>query len=217
MGKRSEPRKPVQVQVRIFGTDDKGRVFSECVATVDVSRSGAKLAGVKAAVKVDEIIGLSYGRNKVHFRVKWTGKLGTPSEGQIGLLNLSPERPLWDFPLPVSISDNFQAQTLGERRRWVRVKCEVPVELQPDGSTKMYGRASDLGAGGCFVEMPIPLARDAKFGIALWIGENKLRLKGEVASCAPGFGIGVRFVEVSPQDREFLERHIPSLALHAQP
>jgi hypothetical protein len=75
----------------------------------------------------------------------------------------------------------------------------------------MYGKASDLSAGGCFVEMPIPLHQNAKFDIALWISSTKLRLHAEVASSAPGFGIGVRFVSVSAQDREFLEQHVQSL------
>ncbi|MGA7925855.1 MAG: PilZ domain-containing protein, partial [Candidatus Sulfotelmatobacter sp.] len=73
-------------------------------------------------------------------------------------------------------------------------------------------RASDLSVGGCFVEIPIPLKVNTSLEIALWLGETKLRLKGEVASTAPGFGIGVRFVNTSQQDQELLERHITSIA-----
>ena len=76
----------------------------------------------------------------------------------------------------------------------------------------MWGKASDLSVGGCFVEMPIPLNQDARFEIALWLGETKLRIRGEVASCAPGFGIGVRFVGVSGEDSELLRRHIEAVA-----
>jgi PilZ domain-containing protein len=212
MGKRSEPRKLVQVPVRIFGTDQQGRIFSETVTTLDVSRSGAKLKGVKAQLKVDEIIGLSCGLNRVHFRVKWVGQPGTGAEGQIGLLNLTPERPLWDFHLPLGLMDTFRPETRGERRQNPRVKCDVPVEIRPEGEANMWGKASDIGLGGCFVEMPIPLKPDTKFEIALWIGETKLRLKGEVASTAPGFGIGVRFVNVAAGEREFLGKHIDALA-----
>jgi hypothetical protein len=212
MGKRCEPRKVVQVPVRIFGTDQKGRIFSESVTTLDVSRSGAKLSGVKAQVKVDEIIGLSCGQNKVHFRVKWAGQPGTPIEGQIGLINLSPERPLWDFHLPLGVMDTFRPEVRGERRKTPRVKCDVPVELRPEGEANMWGKASDISVGGCFVEMPIPLKPDTKFEIALWIGETKLRLRGEVASTAPGFGIGVRFVNVGAGEREILEKHVDALA-----
>jgi hypothetical protein len=102
VGKRHEPRQPVEVPVRIFGTDSSGRTFSDKVSTVDVSQGGAKLSGVGVQLKVDEIVGVAYGSNKVHFKVKWACAPGTPSEGRIGFLNLSPEKPLWDFPLPFS-------------------------------------------------------------------------------------------------------------------
>ena len=46
MGKRREPRKAIEVQVRIFGTDSDGKIFSENVRTLDVSHSGVLLGGV---------------------------------------------------------------------------------------------------------------------------------------------------------------------------
>lgn len=212
MGKRCEPRKQMQVPVRIFGTDQQGHIFSENVKTVDVSRSGVKLAGVRAQIKVDEVVGLTYGPNKVHFRVKWVGQPGTATQGQAGLLNLTPERPLWDFSLPAGIMDNFRQEFRSERRRYPRVKCDLPVELKPEAGPNMWGRASDLSVGGCFVEMPIPLDHDARFEIALWLGETKVHLKGEVASCAPGFRIGVRFVGVTTQDAELLRKFVEATA-----
>jgi hypothetical protein len=65
-----------------------------------VSNQGIRLDGVRARLNGDEIVGLTYGNNKVHFRVKWVGTPGTSAEGAVGLVNLTPERPLWDFPLP---------------------------------------------------------------------------------------------------------------------
>jgi len=83
--------------VRIFGTDSSGKVFSDKAVTVNVSRNGAELSGVHPTLNLDEIIGLSYGANRVHFRVKWVGEPGTAKEGHVGLLNTSPEKPLWTF------------------------------------------------------------------------------------------------------------------------
>jgi len=211
MGKRREPRQPVEVPVRIFGTDREGKIFSENVTTVDASQNGARLAGVKAQLQLDEIIGVTYGRNKVHFRVKWAGGPGTAAEGQIGVLNLSPDKPFWDFPLPHGVLDNFQSTAANDRRKSERVKCSISVELHSAGQV-IWGKASDLSQGGCFVEMPIPLKPESKFEIVLWLGGTKLRLQGVVASASPGFGIGVRFSSVSPQDQEFLQQHIQSLA-----
>ncbi len=211
MGKRREPRKAVEVPVRIFGTDAHGKIFSENVTALDVSQSGARLGGVRSQIKVDEIVGLTCGKSKVHFRMKWAATAGSPSEGQIGLLNLSPEKPFWGFPLPHGIAaDNFRSAV--ERRRSPRMKCSISVELHRDGQPVIWGKASDLSVGGCFVEMPIPLPVETGFAMALWLGETKLRLHGQVASTSPGFGIGVRFTGVSPETQEFLRRHMEGIA-----
>jgi hypothetical protein len=63
MGKRREPRKPVEEQVRISAPTLRGKYFSETVSTADVSQNGAKLCGVRARLNLDEIIGVSYGKN----------------------------------------------------------------------------------------------------------------------------------------------------------
>src|SRR6266567_6984043 len=110
MGQRREPRKLIGVPVRIFGTDLAGKIFSENVTTVDISQNGAKLRGVLDRVRVEEIIGATYGKNKVHFREKWSGEPGSPKEGEIGLLNLTPDKPFWDFPLPSAARDDLALQ-----------------------------------------------------------------------------------------------------------
>ncbi len=211
MGKRREARKPLALPVRIFGTDRGGRMFSENVTTAELSQNGAKLTGVRAALKVDEIIGLTYGKIKVHFKVKWVGEPGSPREGEVGLLNLTPEKPLWDFPLPSGAMDDFRFAGK-DRRQSARVKCSISAELHPVGQPVIWGKVSDLSLGGCFVEMPIPLPVNTKFEVALWLGETKLRLKGEVASSSPGFGIGVRFTNISPESQESLRRHMQIIA-----
>jgi hypothetical protein len=92
MGQRREPRKQIQVPVRIFGTDAQGRTFSENVFTIDVSRQGAKLSGVQAEIKVGELIGLTYAQNRSRFSVKWIGRAGTPQQGEMGYYKTRPRR-----------------------------------------------------------------------------------------------------------------------------
>lgn len=75
--------------VRIFGSDVDGKIFSEKVTTTTVSNQGVRLDGVRARLNVDEIVGLTYGNNKVHRRVKWAGTPGTSAEGAVGLVNLT--------------------------------------------------------------------------------------------------------------------------------
>jgi hypothetical protein len=211
LGKRREPRKTVEVPVRIFGTDSDGKIFSENVHTLDVSHGGVLLAGVRAKLNIDEIIGLTYRAHKVHFRVKRLGSQGLPTGTCVGLVNLTPERPLWDFPLPEAAMDNFRPESLGDRRKSPRVRCHVSVELRAAGEPTMWGKASDLSIGGCFVEMLIPLKEGCNFEISLWLAETKVKLQASVASTAPGFGIGVRFVDVPPQDKTLLSSFLQTV------
>src|ERR1700686_4414640 len=59
MGRRCQPRKRAEVQVRIFGTDSDSHVFSEKVCTANISRNGATVAGVRPELGLDDIVGLT--------------------------------------------------------------------------------------------------------------------------------------------------------------
>jgi hypothetical protein len=209
MGKRREPRKEIKVPVRIFGTDSAGQIFSEKVSTVNISRSGAEVEGVKAQLNAEEIIGLTYGQTKAHFRIKWIGPAGTPVAGHLGLLNLTPEKALWDFPLPAGVNPD-EWRSSRDRRAHPRYKYGASVELHPGGDVvPIRARTMDLSLGGCFVEMSNPLKQGTQTRIALWAGDTKLWADARVITSTPGFGIGVQFTKISPEDekrlKEFLE------------
>lgn len=212
MGKRREPRKEIKVPVRIFGTDRGGQIFSEKVFTVNVSREGVELSGVQAQPKVDEIVGLTYGSIKAHFRVKWVGQGGGAKAGHLGLLNLAPEKSLWDFPLPPPSFDTL-VRDARDRRLSPRWKCMNSVEVYPTGETApIRSRTSDLSLGGCFLEMPNPLPKGTQIRIALWVKEYKLWANGEVVTSTPGFGIGIKFTEITEPDRYQLRKYLDSMS-----
>jgi hypothetical protein len=215
MGKRREPRIEIKVPVRIFGTDSSGQIFSEKVTTVNVSKQGIELSGLKAKPGLDEIVGVTYGTTKIHFRVKWVGQVGTPNGDHIGLLNITPEKPIWDFPLPAPQADDYRPSQ--DRRKHPRLRCSTSVELHPEGAALIWGKAADLSIGGCFVEMSIPLKQDQKLKIGLWIQEVKLWVDGIVTSSTPGFGIGVKFTEISENDSKRLQQHLKSISLGGRP
>jgi len=211
MGKRREPRKEISVPVRIFGTDSGGQIFSEKVNTVNVSRHGAELSGVKALLKAEEIVGLTYGLNKGHFRVQWVGPPATPKAGHVGLLNLSPEKVLWDFPLPLATLD-ATVREAQDRRRHPRIKSNNSVEIYPSGqNTPIRARTADLSMGGCFIEMSTPLSVGTAVRLGLWVGETKLWINGKVVSLAPGFGNGVTFLQVGEMEQAELKKFLSSL------
>jgi len=215
MGRRREPRKEMQTPVRIFGTNSSGQVFSEKAVTVNISQLGAELSGVQAKLNLDEIIGLSYGKNRVYFRVKWVGEPGTPKAGHVGLVNISPEKPLWDFPLPAPTPDNHQPRVV-EQRKHSRFKCHNSVELHTQGGASFWATIADLSVGGCYVEMAIPLPPGTKLKVGIWIGETKCRADGEVVYSTAGLGTGVMFNRISEPDLECIRQFLGTFAPFAK-
>jgi hypothetical protein len=211
MGKRREPRKEIKVPVRIFGTDSSGQIFSEKAFTLNVSKQGVELSGVQAQPNLDEIVGVTYGVTKAHFRVKWVGQRGSAQEGRMGLLNLSPEKSFWDFPLPPPGFDG-SVRDARDRRTSPRMKCASSVEVYPTGQTApIRTRTADLSLGGCFLEMPNPLPKGTQVKIALWIKDFKLWANAEVVTSTPGFGIGLKFIEITEQDRNQLKQFLEGM------
>jgi hypothetical protein len=203
MGNRREPRDEKSLPVRIFGTDADGRIFSEKVTTVNVSRRGVQVSGVKANLRLGETVGLSHNQSKSHFLVKWIGQAGTARAGHVGLLNVNAEKPFWDFPLPAPGPDSFQPGAL-ERRKHKRVRCTTSVELHPEGAALVWGKASDLSIGGCYIEMAIPLSQGTKLKVGIWTGEKKWWTAGKVTNSTPGFGFGIQFTETTAKDVQLL-------------
>jgi PilZ domain len=210
MGNRREPRVDMSLAVRIFGTDANGQIFSEKVTTVNVSRNGLQVSGAKSKMKLDEIVGASFGQNKSQFRVKWVGKAGSLKAGHIGLLNLDPKKALWDLHLPGVALDPFQKQSV-ERRQHPRLKATISVQLYPEGESAIWGTSTDLGIGGCYVEMPIPLKAGTKLKVKLWLGENRLLAGGKVINSTPGFGFGIQFTEIAEKDLQLLKVFLRSI------
>jgi hypothetical protein len=215
MGRRSQPRKSVEVPVRIFGTDTSGQIFSEKVLTVSVSRNGAEISGVRSKLALDEIVGLSYGTQRVHFRVKWIGDAGTPRAGHVGLLNIAPEKPLWDFPLPPDTVDVYQPGST-ERRKTPRYRCQNSVEVHVQGGASFWGTVADLSLSGCYAEMALPVEPGAKLRVGIWFGQTKAWAQAQVTHITPGLGVGLRFIEMSDPDRDQVRRFLESLAPFAK-
>src|ERR671938_306800 len=94
---------------------------------------------------------------------------------------------------------------MSDRRREERV--EVCLDAGWDGrSGRVNARVTDVSEGGCYVDT----LGDAYIGEVLTIklllpNGDSLELSGEVAHHSPPMGFGLRFVNVSEQQREKLE------------
>lgn len=211
MGKRREPRIKTRLQVRIAGIDASGRPLLQVVTTRDISRQGALLEGVGGTFKPGEIISVSYKNNKARFRVSWMGDTGTDRAGQMGVQSIDPAKCIWDAAtLPPSAPDTFAPQAK-ERRQHQRVQCKLGAELHIEGAVALVrGELANLSVGGCFMEMSVVPENKTQVKLIVWVNDSKLAIKGIVVSRRPGFGISIRFTEMTAGVREQLGRFVQS-------
>ena len=198
MGQRREPRIEAKLQVRIAGIDANGRPLLQIVTTKNISRQGALLDGIQSTFKAGEIISVSYKTNKARFRVSWMGDAATARAHQMGVQGVDPAKCIWDAALlPPTAADTYAAK-VKERRQHKRVPCKLGAELYMHGSEALVRvDVRNISEGGCFVEMPTLPPNEGRLKIVVWANDTKLALHGVVVSRRPGFGISIKFTEMT--------------------
>jgi len=97
-------------------------------------------------------------------------------------------------------------------RQYPRFKAALSVELRPKGATvPLRTQTSDIGLGGCYVEMIFTQEVSTLMDITLWIGDSKVSVTGEVVSKHASFGNGLKFTGLSKEGREKLGQYLASL------
>jgi c-di-GMP-binding flagellar brake protein YcgR len=109
--------------------------------------------------------------------------------------------------------DSKLVSNAGNRRGELRFACRLGAEVYSLG-TNVPNRCtlSDISEGGCYVEMPSPLTGQAGVEILVRTAETKLRIRGQVLTTHPGFGMGVRFTFRDSVEREEILRLLAVLA-----
>jgi len=74
----------------------------------------------------------------------------------------------------------------------------------------------NISEGGCFVEMPILSADKGRLKIVVWANDIKLAIQGVVVSRRPGFGISIKFTEMTEDVRQQLQCFIQSLVVRGE-
>src|SRR5277367_4832995 len=112
--KRRIDRSKAVLPVRISGHDGAGTAYSELVHTLDVSRSGVRLGGVRRCLEVGSQVVLQYRQHKTEFRVVWTKPVGSGAEQQVGL-EAGGQKDLWG--LDTNATNRPQAAPVAESGR----------------------------------------------------------------------------------------------------
>lgn len=97
--RRGEKRVPIVLPVRILGIDADDKPFQLNVHTLDITSLGVRLEGVQRLLKSGDTIVVQYEKEKARYKVIWTGKPGTATEGQVGLFCAEPQKKIWGAAL----------------------------------------------------------------------------------------------------------------------
>ena len=93
---RRDPRIAVALPVRLILTDARGAAIEEDVMTVNVSRRGALLKGVRGELSMGGKITLARLNRREEFQVQWVGEANSGDSGQIGVSSLNSNSFFWD-------------------------------------------------------------------------------------------------------------------------
>ena len=71
-------------------------------------------------------------------------------------------------------------------------------------------RAPDISTKGMFIHIPHHFPEGAVIKVEFWLSRSGYRVqaRGEVRYCLMGVGIGLEFVEISPEDQQAIQDEI---------
>ncbi len=233
MGKRRENRVLVSLPVRVSGNDSNGNPFVQTAQTLDVSRTGARLTGIRCLRGAGEIITIECSGSAARYLVAWIGLLGTAEDGHFGVRALQPEKRIFRVVLGDPKPDNYQPPApqiseevpalpvsfaterwdKKERRSTRRFPCNGTGQIQQQGvAFPTWAKVCDLSAGGCYLELIFTPQRLSKLRLTITINEHTFRANGTVVTSHPGIGVGVQFTGVDPGSEKTLQEILRQLS-----
>jgi hypothetical protein len=91
----------------------------------------------------------------------------------------------------------------GDRRKGARFSVSASAEIL-ELRTRLIGRASDLGAGGCYVDSVTPFPPGTLVMLTLSSEKHNVHVKANVVYAQTGMGMGLAFTEMTAKQKENL-------------
>jgi PilZ domain len=96
-----------------------------------------------------------------------------------------------------------------ERRAAPRHTFIAHAELCDEGrSTRLKTRVSDLSLTGCYLDMLHPLPVGTNIALTILDAAGSFDIKGKIVYAVPTLGVGVSFVDVTPELSARIERSL---------
>ena len=118
--------------------------------------------------------------------------------------------------MPSKDNDNFytdETTVAAERRSHLRFPFTASVEaIEPKSGTRINGRSTDLGLGGCYVDSLNPFAVGTVVKIRITKNDECFDAKAMVTFSQVGMGMGLSFVASEPQQSALFQRWVIELS-----
>lgn len=111
MATRKEKRVPAVVPIRINAINEDGEAVHCLAHTLNVSRRGARIAGVTLPVRLGMVVRILRGRANAAFKIVWLGEKDAKSHQQIGVESLEAVGNFWGLEpaRAVSVDEEHEA------------------------------------------------------------------------------------------------------------
>jgi hypothetical protein len=117
---------------------------------------------------------------------------------------------------PVKLGPRPVATNPSERRRTVRYPFTASAEVVDTKSlTKVIGRSSDLGRGGCYIDTICPMPEGSVVTVRLASEQRSFEAQAKVMYSQNGMGMGLAFQSAEPEQLKVLDRWIDVLSGNA--
>jgi c-di-GMP-binding flagellar brake protein YcgR len=101
------------------------------------------------------------------------------------------------------------SQEPADRRRYPRVKAQIPVELLPCGTTvPMRTVTEEISLCGCYIPSMFTMEVGKTLDVLLSINDERIRASAVVVTRIPNIGNGIDFIDMDPDDRMKLHKYI---------
>ena len=81
----------------------------------------------------------------------------------------------------------------------------------------LSARTSEFGLGGCYVDALNSFPEGTLVGLRILRDQGVFETKAKVVYCDPGFGMGLAFTEMTPDQRSLLESWIAEIVSQLRP
>jgi hypothetical protein len=212
MGRRGQARVQGVLPVRIWGTDRNGHPFSEYVCTTDISSKGTRLSGVRAVLSVGDTVGIQYRNRQARYRIKWIAVGGNgPTETQVGVECLEPDKKLWPMTLPGNGIDPYQGPGVYEKGGRKGNRCQPRFAVAGKacvssgrGDEGVWVKVGDISLSGCYLQTSDPLDAGHRVTLLMRVADTEIGADGIVRASYPTWGMGIEFTFLSNPDRRKL-------------